>query len=111
MGLLLGVREMEWFRDHYLTSPADRTNPDSAPLLAADHSGLPPAYIVVAEYDPLRDDGFAYADKLRAAGVPVTVKHYEDQLHVFFTMVNVMESADEAVADVGKAIKAAVGAT
>jgi acetyl esterase len=110
VGLLLGRREMEWFRDHYLPNEADRRNPDSAPLLAADHSSLPPAYILVAEYDPLRDDGFAYADKLRAAGVPVTVKHYEDQLHVFFTMVNVFESADEAVADVGKAIRAAVEA-
>ena len=110
MGLLLGVREMEWFRDHYLPNEADRTHPDCAPLLADDHSGLPPAYVLVAEYDPLRDEVFAYADKLRAAGVPVTVKHYEDQLHVFFTMVNVFESADEAVADVGEAIKAAVGA-
>ncbi len=111
VGLLLGKREMEWFRDHYLPNKADWSNPDAAPLLAADHSGLPPAYVVIAEYDPLRDEGLAYADKLRAAGVPVTVKHYEDQLHIFFTMVNVFESADAAVADVGKAIRAAVKAS
>ncbi len=110
-GLLLGEKEMHWFRDHYMPDQADWSNPDAAPLHAANHSDLPPAYIVIAEYDPLRDEGHEYADKLHAAGVPVTVKHYDDQIHVFFTMVNVMDSANEAVADASNAIKAAVGAS
>ena len=57
----------------YLPNPADRVSPLAAPLKAPDHSGLPPAFIAVAENDPLRDDGIAYAEALRAAGVPVTL--------------------------------------
>ena len=109
-GLLLGRQEMAWFWDHYAPNEADRSNPYASPLRAKDHSGLPPAYFVLAEYDPLRDEGLAYAEKLEAAGVPVTVRLYDDQLHVFFTMVNVFESADQAVADVAQAIRKAVGA-
>ena len=109
-GLLLGLREMRWFLDHYVPNEADRTDPRLAILRAADHSGLPPAYIVAAEYDPLRDEVLAYAEKLRAAGVPVTLKRYEDQPHVFFTFVNYFEVADQAVAEAADAIKEAVAA-
>jgi acetyl esterase len=108
-GLLLGLREIEWFFDHYIPDAADRADPRFAILHSADHSALPPAYVVIAEYDPLRDEGIAYAEKLRSAGVPVTVKKYDDQPHVFFTLVNFFEVADAAVADAGKAIKEAVG--
>jgi acetyl esterase len=109
-GLLLGSAEMAWFWDHYAPDEQDRSDPRASPLRAADHSGLPPAYVVIAEYDPLRDEGLAYAEKLRAAGVPVTVRRYDDQLHVFFTLVNYLESADEAVRDAARAIRAAFGA-
>jgi acetyl esterase len=106
-GFLVNQRDMEWFWNHYVPDPADRDNPDASPLRAASLSGLPPAYIVTAEHDPLRDEGFAYADRLRAARVPVQHRHFGSQIHGFFTMVNVLADADKAVADAGAAIRAA----
>jgi acetyl esterase len=106
-GLILNRAEMVWFWDHYLPDPAERSHPHAAPLHAADHSGLPPAYVLVAEYDPLRDESLAYAAKLEAAGVPVEVRRFDDQIHAFFGMVNLMESADTAAAEVGTAIRSA----
>lgn len=108
-GLILNRAEMHWFWDHYAPDAAQRAHPHASPLRAADHSGLPPAYVVVAGFDPLRDEVLAYAAKLEAAGVPVTVKRYDDQIHAFFTMVNIMESADEAVAGVAAAVRASAG--
>ena len=107
--LLLNRRGMMWFWDHYAPDVTDRSHPHASPLLAADHSGLPPAYVLIAEFDPLRDEGLAYAAKLEAAGVPVTVRRFDDQLHAFFGMVNIMESADTAVAEAAVAIRAAAG--
>ena len=105
---ILNRRDMEWFWDHYAPDPAARANPYASPLRASDLSGLPPAYVVTAEHDPLRDEGFAYADRLRAAKVPVEHRHYATQIHAFFTFVNLIDDADKAVADAGTAIRAAV---
>jgi acetyl esterase len=107
-GLFLGKHEMVWFWNHYAPSEDDWSSPYASPLRAGDHSGLPPAYVVIAEYDPLRDEGLAYAEKLRAAGIPVTVRRFDDQLHAFFNLVNLMESANQAVHDVSEAIRDAV---
>ena len=101
--------DMVWFWDLYAPDHAARSNPYASPLRATDLSGLPPAYMVTAEHDPLRDEGFAYADRLRAARVPVEHRHYGSQIHGFFTMVNVLDDADKAVAETGSAIRAAVG--
>jgi acetyl esterase len=105
--LFLNRLGMTWFWDHYLPVVAERSHPHASPLRAADHSGLPPAYVLVVEYDPLRDEGLAYAEKLEAAGVPVTLRRFDDQIHGFFMFVNLMESADAAVAEAGAAIHAA----
>ena len=105
---ILNRRDMVWFWDHYAPDPAARANPYASPLRASDLSGLPPAYVVTAEHDPLRDEGFAYADRLRAAKVPVEHRHYGTQIHAFFTFVNLIDDADKAVADAGTAIRAAV---
>jgi acetyl esterase len=109
-GLILNRAEMVWFWDHYAPDATQRSHPHASPLRADDHSGLPPAYVLIAEYDPLRDEGIAYAAALEAAGVPVTVRRFDDQIHAFFGFVNIMESADEAVSDVGAWVRAGVGA-
>jgi acetyl esterase/lipase len=106
-GLILNTAEMEWFWDNYAPDVATRAHPDASPLRARDHAGLPPAYVLVAEFDPLRDEGLAYAAKLEAAKVPVTLRRFDDQIHAFFGMVNLMESADLAVAEAGEAIRSA----
>jgi acetyl esterase len=107
--LMLGTKEMAWFFDQYLPNPADRENPDVAPLRAADLSGLPPAIVVVAEYDPLRDDGLRYGERLGAAGVDVTLLRYEDMPHVFFSFVNLFPTGNDAVARVGLTIRSMIG--
>ena len=105
---IVNRRDMVWFWDHYVPDPAARANPYASPLRASDLSGLPPAYVITAEYDPLREEGFAYADRLRDAKVPVEHRHYASQIHGFFTFVNLVDDADKAVADAGAAIRAAV---
>ncbi len=107
---IVNRRDMVWFWDHYAPDPATRLNPYASPLRATDLSGLPPAFVVTAEHDPLRDEGFAYAERLRAARVPVEHRHYGSQIHGFFTLVNVLDDAGKAVAEAGAAIQAAVGA-
>jgi acetyl esterase len=102
--------DMEWFWDQYLPDPAARRNPYASPLRAPSLASLPPAYVVTAEHDPLRDEGFEYVERLRAAAVPVTHRHYGSQIHGFYTMVNLIDDADRAVADTGRAIRQAVGA-
>ena len=104
----LTVAEMEWFWAHYVGDASDDSGPELRPLRAQDHSGLPPAIIVTAEYDPLRDDGFAYAKALQTAAVPVTHHHYDDVVHAFFSLVNLLDRGNEAVAQVGADIREAV---
>jgi acetyl esterase len=106
--LILNRRDMAWFWEHYAPDPAARANPYASPLRATDLSGLPPAYVVTAEHDPLRDEVFAYADRLRAAQVPVEHRHHETQIHAFFTFVNLLDDADKAASEAGAAIRTAV---
>lgn len=80
---LLTREGMRWFWAHYLRTPADGENPYASPLRAANLSGLPPALVMTAEYDPLRDEGHAYAERLREAGVAVSYRCYEGMLHMF----------------------------
>jgi acetyl esterase len=107
---ILNRQDMVWFWDRYVPDPAARKDPHVSPLRAASLAGLPPAYVVTAEHDPLRDEGFAYADRLRAARVPVEHRHYGSQIHAFFTYTGMLDDADKAVADAGCAIRAAVDA-
>lgn len=86
-GYFLTEANMEWYKDHYLPPGVDRSDPRASPLLADDHSGLPPAYIAVAGFDPLRDEGEAYAAKLRAAGVPVTLRRHRSAVHPFINIL------------------------
>jgi acetyl esterase len=106
-GYLLTKDMMVWFWDHYLGSPEDGKHPLASPLRAGDLSGLPPAMVVTGEFDPLRDEGEAYAQKLRAAGVPVNHKRYEGQIHAFWQMPGLfpqaLVAADAAGAELRKA--------
>lgn len=96
---------MEWFRDHYLSGVADRDNVYASPLLATDLTGLPPALVITAECDPLRDEGEAYAKRLEQAGVPVTFKRYAGMIHPFFSWSGVIPQALEAIQQVADAVK------
>jgi acetyl esterase len=88
--LMLSRASMIWFWDHYAPDSSDRVRPDASPLRAEDLSGLPPAVVVTAEHDPLRQEGEAYAERLRDAGVKVESQRFSGQMHGFFTMVNIL---------------------
>ncbi len=85
-GFFLSREDMHWFRDQYLTAPSQIVHPEVSPLLADDLSGLPPAAIWTAGFDPLRDEGQAYAAALREAGNEVVEVCLRDQIHGFFGM-------------------------
>jgi acetyl esterase len=108
-GYLLTKSAMIWFRDHYVVG-TDASPEDTrlAPILNEDWRGLPPALLITAEFDPLRDEGELYGRKLREAGVPVTVHRYDGQIHAFFGMSGLMPAADEAVAEVSAALRTAL---
>ena len=97
---------MVWYWDHYLGSDADAENPYAAPMKAADLSGLPPALVITAEYDPLRDEGEAYAARLKEAGVPTICTRYDGQIHLFFALPNLIDGGSKAVAQACDALKA-----
>jgi acetyl esterase len=103
--LLLSRDTMAWFWDHYLAEPEDRTNPDASPIRADDLTGLPPALVYVAEFDPLHDEGIAYAEALKVAGVPVTIEEASGQMHAYFQMANIFPGYDVGVELVAEHIR------
>jgi acetyl esterase len=107
----LTKNEMAWFWHHYVSDPQARANPEASPLRAADFSMLPSAIVITAGYDPLRDEGIAFAERLRDAGGEVAHQHYDDMIHGFFSFVNVLDRGDEAVQQVGGEIRAVLAAS
>jgi acetyl esterase len=98
---------MVWYWDHYLKDDADAFNPYAAPLQASDLSGLPPALVITAEYDPLRDEGEAYSRRLEAAGVPTVCTHYDGMIHGFFGMAAVLDKGKQAVEEASSTLQGA----
>ena len=98
---------MDYFADHYLPPGVDRRQPWVSPLKAT-LAGLPPAAVLTAECDPLRDQGEAYASRLRDAGVTADLKRYDGMIHPFFGLGGIIDGAREAVADASAALKAAL---
>lgn len=103
-GYLLTRAGMEWFWAHYVRSGRDDRDWRAAPLWVERVDGLPPALVIVAGYDPLRDEGIAYARKLQEAGVPVTVRRYDGQMHGFFWMPGALDASRSAMRDVADAL-------
>ena len=100
---------MAWYRELYLSNETERANPLVAPLQAADLSGLPPALVITAEYDPLRDEGEAYARRLTDAGVRTRCTRYDGMIHLFFNPSLGFEKSFEAIAEAGTALRNAFG--
>ena len=90
---------MRWFIGQYLRTLADATDPHVSPIRAANHSGLPPAFVLTAQYDPLRDEGEQYAAKLIAAGVPTQLKRYDGMNHGFFFWYDRIDTTRTAMTD------------
>jgi acetyl esterase len=107
-GYILSRADMNWFYGHYL-SASDKANPYVCPALAKTLAGLPPAFVLTAEVDPLRDEGEAYAEALRKAGVKVKSKRYNGVCHGFFSMAALIDKGKEAIADSCAELRAAIG--
>ena len=109
-GYFLTRDAMMWFWDLYCTSQTDRSQPYLSPLRADNLQHLPPALIMTAEFDPLRDEGTKYADKLVAAGIDVTLTQYDGMIHGFTRRLNLFDQARAALKEVADAIIAAANA-
>lgn len=99
-GFNLSQEDLHWFWDQYLEDPADGLNPLASPLLARDLSGLPPALVLVAGYDPLHDDGIEYARRLTAEGVEVKLLNYGDMIHGFISYLGIFRQGKEAIDEI-----------
>jgi acetyl esterase len=104
-GYGLTREDMRWYRDHYLRDERDIGDWRASPLRAPDLSRLPPAYVITAGFDPLHDEGKAYAERLAEAAVPVTYECFEGQIHGFLVMGGVMAAAGHAVYRIGQAVR------
>jgi acetyl esterase len=103
----LNAAMMPWFKKHYLADLSEALDPHASPARSRNLGGLPPALIITAGSDPLRDDGEMYAEKLRKAGVPVQYTCYDDLMHEFFGLSGVLPRAKEALDEAAQALKSA----
>ena len=104
-GYLLTTKSMRWFWNHYIGPDGNSDDPYASPLAADDLSGLPNAHVITAEYDPLRDEGNAYAARLSDAGVPTVSKCYDGMIHGFFGMSEVLDDAKAAIDSASQELK------
>jgi len=104
-GFFLTGEHITWFLDHYAPAGVDRADPRLSPLLGEDLRGLPPTYIATAGFDPLRDEGEAYAERLAAAGVPTALRRHSDLIHGFVTFLGLGRRFREATAEAAGALQ------
>ncbi|MBS2964421.1 alpha/beta hydrolase [Actinocrinis puniceicyclus] len=107
--MLFNRDSVQWYWRHYLADERDGLDPLASPLRAPDLSGLPPATVITAEYDPLRDEGEHYARRLDKAGVPAEVRRYAGMPHGFFAMAGTLDQGREAVQYAARRLRGAFG--
>lgn len=106
-GYYLTRADMAWFWNHYLGNEAEGKNPYASPLQATSLNGLPSAMIITAEYDPLRDEGELYANRLKEAGILTTLIRYPGMIHGFIRMRDAIDQAKKALDDIAKQLRLA----
>jgi acetyl esterase len=106
-GYLLTRADMQWFWSQYLRDERDRVNPYASPMMAKDLTGLPAAMVITAQYDPLRDEGEAYATRLEEAGVKVLSMRYEGVTHGFISMASLVDKGRQALESAAAHLRAA----
>ena len=106
-GYLLTRDSMKWYWEQYLGSDEDAEHAYAVPSTARSFRDLPAALVITAEFDPLRDEGEAYAKKLEAAGVPTTCTRYDGMIHGFFGMAGTIDKSDQAITEAAEAMKKA----
>ena len=106
-GMLLTRGNILWFYDHYMKQPEDVANPRFSPILAEDLSGLAPTLLIVAGHDPLRDEGLAYGERLKDAGVTVELSNYEGMVHGFLSFADAVDQGKVAIEQVATALRTA----
>jgi acetyl esterase len=111
-GFFLSPNLFDYFRDAYIHSETDRMDPKVSPLFAPDNDfkGLAPAHFVLCGWDPLKDEGRAYASKLAAHGVPVTIREHPGMVHGFMNLTAMSMPAREAIREAGEVVGHALGA-
>lgn len=109
-GFFLTEAQMDWYRERYLTDPAQAADPRVSPLLAEDLTGLPPAYVAVAGFDPLRDEGEAYAARLKQAGVLVTLRRHSGLIHGIINATGVGHAGREVLLQAAGALRVGLSA-
>jgi acetyl esterase len=100
---------MEWFEHHYIPDGIDDDEPRASMMRAADVSGLPPAYVATAGFDPLRDEGEVYAERMREAGVQVVLQRHPGMIHGFANLTPICPTAHTAMLEVAGALRMGLG--
>ena len=109
-GFFLTEAQMDWYKERYLTDPAEALDPRVSPLLSEDLTGLPPAYVAVAGFDPLRDEGEAYARRLKEAGVPTTLRRHSGLIHGIINATGIGQAGKSALQEAAGALRVGLAA-